>query len=35
MLLVTVEKFEINRVLVNVNMLKAYKYVEFEVHNQE
>ncbi len=28
MLLVTIEKFETNVVLVNVNKLKAYKYME-------
>jgi len=31
MLLVTIEKFETNLVLVNVNKLKPYKYMEFEV----
>ncbi len=30
-LLVIIEKFEINLVLVNVNKLKPYKYMEFEV----
>ncbi len=35
MLLVTVEKFETNLVLVNVNKLKPYKYMEFEVQKQE
>jgi hypothetical protein len=34
-LLVTIEKFEINPVLVNVNKLKPYKYMEFEVQKQE
>jgi hypothetical protein len=29
--LVTIEKFETNPVLVNVNKLKPYKYMEFEV----
>jgi hypothetical protein len=31
MLLVAIEKFEINLVLVNVKKLKPYKYMEFEV----
>ncbi len=31
MLMVTIEKFDINHVLVNVNKLKPYKYMEFEV----
>jgi hypothetical protein len=31
MLSVTIEKFEINPMLVNVNKLKPYKYMEFEV----
>jgi hypothetical protein len=31
MLLVTIEKFETNPTLVNVNKLKPYKYMEFEV----
>jgi len=30
MLLVTIEKFEVNLMLVNVNKLKPYKYMEFE-----
>jgi hypothetical protein len=30
-LLMTIEKFEINLVLVSVNKLKPYKYMEFEV----
>jgi hypothetical protein len=34
-LLVTIEKFEVNHVLVNVNKLKPYKYMEFEVQKQE
>jgi hypothetical protein len=34
-LLVTIEKFETNHVLVNVNKLKPYKYMEFEVQKQE
>jgi len=32
---VTIEKFEINHVLVNVNKLKPYKYMEFEVQKKE
>jgi hypothetical protein len=35
MLLVTIEKFETNIVLVNVTKLKPYKYMEFEVQKQE
>jgi hypothetical protein len=31
MLLVTIEKLETNPVLVNMNELKPYKYMEFEV----
>ncbi len=31
----TIEKFETNPVLVNVNKLKPYKYMEFEVQKQE
>ncbi len=31
LLLVTIEKFETNLVLVNVNKFKPYKYMEFEV----
>jgi hypothetical protein len=31
MLLVTIEKFETNHLLVNVNKFKPYKYMEFEV----
>jgi hypothetical protein len=31
MLMVTIEKFETNLVLVNVNKLKPYKYMKFEV----
>jgi hypothetical protein len=31
MLLMTTEKFETNLVLVNVNKLKPYKYMESEV----
>ncbi len=34
-LLVTIEKFEINPMLVNVNKFKPYKYMEFEVQKQE
>jgi len=30
-LLMTIEKFETNLMLVNVNKLKPYKYMEFEV----
>jgi hypothetical protein len=35
MLLVTIEKFETNPVLVIVNKFKPYKYMEFEVQKQE
>jgi hypothetical protein len=35
MLLVSIEKFEINFVLVNVNKLKPHKYMEFEVQKQK
>ncbi len=35
MLLVAIEKFETNLMLVNVNKLKPYKYMEFEVQKQE
>jgi len=31
----TFEKFETNFVLVNVNKLKPYKYMEFEVQKQK
>jgi hypothetical protein len=31
MLLVTIEKFETNPMLVNMNKLKPYKYMEFEI----
>jgi hypothetical protein len=31
MLLLTIEKFETNLMLVNVNKLKRYKYMEFKV----
>jgi len=34
-LMMTIEKFETNLVLVNVNKLKPYKYMEFEVQKQE
>jgi len=34
-LLVTIEKFETNHVLVNVNKLNPYKYMEFEVQKQK
>jgi hypothetical protein len=30
-LLVTIEKFEVNPMLINVNKLKPYKYMEFDV----
>jgi hypothetical protein len=30
-LLVTIEKFETNPLLINVNKFKPYKYMEFEV----
>jgi hypothetical protein len=35
MLLVTIEKFEINPMLVNVNKLKPYKSIESKVQKQE
>jgi hypothetical protein len=35
MLLVTIEKFETNLVLVNVIKFKPYKYMEFDVQKQE
>ncbi len=35
MLLVTIEKFETNPMLVNVNKIKPYKYMEFEVQKKE
>ncbi len=35
MLLVTIEKFETNPMLVNVNKLKPYKYMESKVHKQK
>jgi len=31
MLLVTIEKFETKPMLVNVNKLKLYKYMEYEI----
>jgi hypothetical protein len=31
----TIEKFETNLVFVNVNKLKPYKYMEFEVHKKK
>ncbi len=34
MLLVTIKKFETNPMLINVNKLKPYKYMEFEVKKQ-
>jgi hypothetical protein len=34
-LLVTIEKFETNPMLINVNKLKPYKYMEFEVQKKE
>jgi hypothetical protein len=35
MLLVIIEEFETNLVLVNVNKFKPYKYMEFKIHKQE
>ncbi len=35
MLLVTIEKFETNPMLVNVNKFKPYEYMEFEVQKKE
>ncbi len=35
MLLVTIEKFETNPMLVNMNKLKPYKYMEYEVQKNE
>jgi len=35
MLLVTIEKFETNLMLVNVNEFKLYKYMEFEIQKQK
>ncbi len=34
-LLVTIEKFETNPMLINVNKLKPYKYMESEVKKEE
>ncbi len=34
-LLVTIEKFGTNLMLVKVNKFKPYKYMEFEVQKQE
>jgi hypothetical protein len=34
-LLVTIEKFEINLMLFNVNKLKPYKYMESVIQKQE
>jgi len=34
-LLVTIEKFETNSALVNMNKLKPYKYMEFEVQKKK
>jgi len=34
LLLVTIENFDTNLVLVNVNKLKSYKYMEFEVQKK-
>ncbi len=31
----TIEKFQTNPVLVNLNMLKPYKYMEFEVQKKK
>jgi hypothetical protein len=31
----TIEKFETNPMMANVNKLKPYKYMEFEVHKQK
>jgi hypothetical protein len=35
MLLVTIEKFQTNTVLVNMNKLKPYKYMELKVQKKE
>jgi len=35
MLLVTIEKFETNPMLVNLNKLKPYKYMEFKVYEKK
>jgi hypothetical protein len=34
MLLVTIEEFETNPMLINANNLKPYKYMEFEVQKK-
>ncbi len=34
-LLVTIEEFETNLVLVNVNKLKPYKYIEYQVYKKK
>jgi hypothetical protein len=34
-LLVTIEKFETNPMLVNMNKLKPYKYMELEIQKKE
>jgi hypothetical protein len=34
-LLVTIEKFETNLVLVNMNKFKPYKHMEFKVHKKK
>ncbi len=33
--IVSIKKFETNPMLVNVNKLKPYKYVDFEIQKQE
>ncbi len=35
MLLVTIEKFETNLMLFNMNKLEPYKYMEFEVQKKK
>jgi hypothetical protein len=35
MLFVTIEKFETNLMLVNVNKLKPYKYMEYKAQRKE
>jgi hypothetical protein len=35
LLLVTIEKFDVNLLLVNVNKLKPYRYMESEVQKQK
>jgi hypothetical protein len=32
--MVIVDKFDFNLVLVNINKLKLYKYMDQEIHNQ-